>query len=169
MNASRLGISLASVLALVLVAGCTHAKPRHVPDVRGDRLDYAEATLEADGLSYEIYGGGKLGVIDDSNWWVCSQKPGPGRWATKVDLIVARSCADAAATPDVVGLNLHHARETLEASGINVDVQTSDEYYGDYEGDDVIVVERNWQVCEQHDDSSGSGHDVELIVDRDCS
>jgi beta-lactam-binding protein with PASTA domain len=167
MNASKAGVLLALVSTLVLAAGCAKAKPQHVPDVRGDRLDYAEALLEARGLSYEVHGGGKLGVIDEENWWVCAQKPLTGRWATKVDLVVARSCGDLTPTPDVVGLNLHQARETLEASGIDVDVYTYDEYY-DCCNDDEIIVERNWQVCEQRNTGSDGRRSVELIVDHDC-
>jgi beta-lactam-binding protein with PASTA domain len=163
-------ISLALGATLALTTGCGHAKPRHVPDVRGQRLDNAEATLEAQGLSYEIHGGGKLGVIDDSNWWVCSQNPQVGRWATKVDLAVAESCSTQtpAAIPNVVGLNLHDAREALEAKDIEVDVETHDEYYGYDEEDETIIVERNWEVCKQISSNWASGRSVELIVDHDC-
>ena len=169
MHGSRLVISLALVAVAAFTAGCSQAKPRHVPDVRGERLDYAEAKLETLGLSYEIHGGGKLGVIDDSNWWVCTQNPQSGRWAARVDLAVARSCPASAssAIPNVVGLNLHDAREALEAKGIEVDVQTYDEYYGDGD-DDTIVVERNWQVCEQNSSNWANYRSVQLIVDHDC-
>lgn len=167
MNRSRLVTLLVLASVFTLATGCAQAKPQRVPDVSGKRLDYAEATLEARGLSYDVNGGGKLGVIDDSNWWVCSQQPRAGRKATKVELVVARSCAQPTAIPHVVGLNLHEARETLEASGINVDVYTYDEYYGD-DYDDAIVVERNWRVCRQIDTSSTSWQEVELIVDHDC-
>ena len=169
MHGSRLIISLVLLATLALGAGCGHAKPRHVPDVRGERLDYAEAKLETQGLSYEIHGGGKLGVIDDSNWWVCSQNPQPGRWASKVDLAVTESCSTQApkAIPNVVGFNLHDAREALEAKDIEVDVQTYDEYYGDGDAE-AIVVEHNWQVCEQNSSNWASGRSVELIVDHDC-
>ncbi len=174
MNGSRLIISLALVSVLAFAAGCAQAKPQRVPDVRGDRLDLAEATLEARGLSYEIHGGGKLGVIDDSDWLVCDQNPSAGRKATKVELAVARSCSRVAKTPSLVGLNLHEARETLEARRIDLEVYTADEYYyggdgDDDEDDDDIVVERNWQVCEQIDRSSNHGRYVQLIVDHDCS
>ena len=170
MQGSRMVVSLALGATLALTAGCGHAKPRHVPDVRGERLDYAEAKLETQGLSYEIHGGGKLGVIDDSNWWVCSQNPQPGRWASKVDLAVAESCQTqtSEAIPNVVGRNLHDAREALEAKDIELDVETSGEYYGYDEEDETIVIERNWEVCEQISSNSASGRSVELIVDHDC-
>jgi len=170
MHGSRLIVSLILFATLILTAGCGHAKPRHVPDVRGERLDNAEARLETLGLSYEIRGGGKLGVIDDSNWWVCSQNPQPGRWASTVDLAVAESCQTQtpSAIPNVVGLNLHDAREALEAKNVELDdVQTYDEYYGD-DGDETIIVERNWDVCEQHTHNSTSRQSVELIVGHDC-
>jgi len=169
MHGSRLIISLALATTLVFAAGCGNTKPRHVPDVRGQRLDIAEAKLETLGLSYEIHGGGKLGVIDDSNWWVCSQNPQVGRWASKVDLAVAESCSTptSAGIPNVVGLNLHAAREALEAKNIEVNVETYDEYYGDGDGETVIV-ERNWQVCEQSSSTWADQQSVQLIVDHEC-
>jgi hypothetical protein len=94
MNASKLFASIAVVLLAAFAAACSEAKPKHVPDVRGYRLDYAESVLEAQGLSYEIFGGGKLGVIDEDNWWVCAEKPLSGHWVTKVKLIVAKSCPE---------------------------------------------------------------------------
>jgi hypothetical protein len=162
-------LGLASALAFA--AGCAQTKPQRVPEVRGDRLDLAEATLEARGLSYEVHGGGKLGVIDDSDWLVCEQVPVAGRKATMVELAVARSCSRALGTPDLVGLSLHDAREALEARRIDLEVYSADEYYGDeYYGDEGndIVAERNWQVCEQFDRSSDGGRYVQLIVAHDC-
>jgi beta-lactam-binding protein with PASTA domain len=158
MKAFGPGILLASLSLLVLASGCVQAKPHRVPDLRGDRLDFAEATLKARGLSYEIFGGGKLGVIDEENWWVCAQKPSPGRWVEKVNLVVAKSCGDIATIPNVVGLNLHDARKELEASRVDVDVETYD--------DETVAVERNWRVCEQYDTSHDGERSVELIVDR---
>ncbi|MGA9762955.1 MAG: hypothetical protein WBQ14_11095 [Gaiellaceae bacterium] len=173
MNGSRLITSLFLVSILAFAAGCAEAKPQRVPDVRGDRLDLAEATIEARGLSYEVHGGGKLGVIDDSDWLVCDQNPSAGKMAAEVELAVARSCAQAEKTLSLVGLSLHDAREMLEAQRIDLEVYTADEYYGgdgDYDDDhDDIVVERNWQVCEQIERSSSHGRYVQLIVDHDCS
>jgi beta-lactam-binding protein with PASTA domain len=167
-NGTRLICLLGLASALAFAAGCAQAKPQRVPEVRGDRLDLAEATLEARGLSYEVHGGGKLGVIDDSDWLVCEQAPAAGLKATMVELAVARSCSRALGTPDLVGLSLHDAREALEARRIDLEVYSAGEYYGDEDDDDVIVVERNWQVCEQFDRSSDGGRYVQLIVAHDC-
>jgi beta-lactam-binding protein with PASTA domain len=64
-----------------------------VPNVSGQELDQAEATLQSDGLGYNVLGGGVFGVVIASDWTVCSQKPPAGTKATSVDLVVARSCS----------------------------------------------------------------------------
>ena len=163
MKMTRVLLSFALVAAIFL-AGCGQGKPKRVPDVRGARLDLAEATLESHHLGYDVHGGGNLGVIEKDNWTVCSQTPSPGKEATTVDLVVARSCSEAGAIPDTVGLE---ARSALENVGVDVSVSTYDEYYG--EGDDTsasIIVEANWDVCEQNND--GDGLSTELIVAHVC-
>jgi hypothetical protein len=78
------------LLALVL-AGCGGATtPKRVPDVRYERLDLAEARLEARGLQWEEIGGGTFGVVVRSNWYVREQIPRPGKKATVVKLVVER-------------------------------------------------------------------------------
>lgn len=64
-----------------------------VPNVSGQELDQAEATLQADNLGYKVFGGGALGVVVASHWTVCSQKPPTGTKANSLDLVVARSCS----------------------------------------------------------------------------
>ena len=83
------------VIALVvLLAGCggtRQAKP--VPNVRGERLDLAEARLDARGIDWEEVGGGTFGVLVRSNWYVVEQIPKAGKKATTVRLVVER-CDD---------------------------------------------------------------------------
>ena len=64
-----------------------------VPNVTGQELDHAEATLRAGGLHYKVFGGGVFGVVVASDWTVCSQKPSGGTKASSVNLVVARSCS----------------------------------------------------------------------------
>jgi hypothetical protein len=78
-----------------LLAGCGgSAEPVRVPDVRGQRLDVAEARLDARGLQWEEIGGGAFGVVVRSHWYVDEQIPRPGRKATTVRLIVEPNCDD---------------------------------------------------------------------------
>lgn len=52
-----------------------------MPDVEGLRLDAAKADLASAGLGadrVEVVGGGTFGVVNESGWWVCDQKPDPG-------------------------------------------------------------------------------------------
>jgi hypothetical protein len=86
----------ALLIALVaLVAGCggTAAVPKRVPNVRWERLDVAEARLDARGIGWEEVGGGTFGVIVRSNWYVREQIPRAGAKATTVRLVVER-CDD---------------------------------------------------------------------------
>ena len=85
--------ALVIVLA-ALLAGCggtREAKP--VPSVRGERLDLAEAQLDARGIGWEEVGGGTFGVLVRSNWYVVEQIPEAGKKATAVRLVVER-CDD---------------------------------------------------------------------------
>ena len=84
----------AVMLMALALAGCGGApQAKRVPDVRGERLDVAEARLDARGLRWEEVGGGVFGVIVRSNWYVTEQIPGPGKRATTVKLVVVR-CDD---------------------------------------------------------------------------
>jgi len=87
-------LALLFALALI-VAGCGGtAAPKPAPDVRGERLDLAEERLDARGLDWEEVGGGNLGILVRSHWYVCSQEPGPGKKATTVRLVVERECSN---------------------------------------------------------------------------
>src|SRR5436309_8687318 len=94
---------------MLLATACGSTRPEVVPDVRGERLDVAEDTLDSSGLRYATAGGGALGIIVRSHWYVCRQDPAPRNKATKVLLTVARSCS----VPDVVGESLEDAEEEL--------------------------------------------------------
>jgi PASTA domain len=84
----------AVMLMALALAGCGGTpQPKRVPDVRGQRLDVAEARLEARGLRWEEVGGGVFGVVVRSHWYVEDQIPLPGKRATTVKLVVER-CDD---------------------------------------------------------------------------
>src|SRR5256885_12247592 len=101
------------VLVLVL-AGCGGmAEQKPVPDVRGQRLDLAEDRLDARGLAWEEIGGGTLGIVIRSHWWVCDQQPTPGTLGRTVKLVVERECPVPPPTetvvPNVIGQSLEDA------------------------------------------------------------
>ena len=156
------------VLLLALVAtlaGCGGTStPKRVPDVRGQRLDLAEDRLDARGLDWEEIGGGNLGIVVRSHWYVCSQEPRPGKKAATVHLVVERECvnalAPAALVPDVTGQSLEDADDALDARGIEHSAETPD--------DDTPLVEHFWEVCEQDPAAGMHARFVELYVDRDC-
>ncbi|MEO6496341.1 MAG: PASTA domain-containing protein [Solirubrobacteraceae bacterium] len=49
-----------------------------VPPLVGERLDVAKDRLNRAGFDPDVEGGGVLGIINDSNWQVVTQDPGPG-------------------------------------------------------------------------------------------
>ena len=67
-----------------------------MPAVVGQRLDVAYSDLESVGVvkdDVEILGGGAFGVVTESNWTVCEQRPDPGAAElTAVRLVVDRTC-----------------------------------------------------------------------------
>ena len=150
---------------VLLFAGCGGtAKPKRVPDLRGQRLDLAEDRLEAHGLDWEEIGGGSLGIVIRSHWRVCDQEPMPGRLGRTVKLVVDRECPGRASeppvVPDVSGLSLEHADEELDDLGIGHDAETYD--------DDLPLVEHLWEVCGQDPGPGARTFYVELYVERDC-
>lgn len=85
---------IALFICVAAVAGCGETPtPKRVPDVKYERLDVAEARLEARGLQWEEIGGGAFGVVVRSNWYVREQIPKAGKQATVVKLVVER-CDD---------------------------------------------------------------------------
>jgi PASTA domain len=151
--------------AIFVLAGCGGtAKAQRVPDVRGQRLDLAEGRLDVRGLDYEEVGGGNLGIVIRSHWWVCDQQPAPGELGTTVKLVVERDCPSPPSAlpvvPNVIGESLEDAGEELDALGIGHDAETYD--------DDEPLVDHLWEVCSQDPDGGERGFHVELYVARDC-
>ena len=72
-----------------------------MPDLLGERLDVALSDLDGIGFGeddVELVGGGTFGVLDESNWFVCEQRPEPGATTFEdLRLIVDRTCPDASA------------------------------------------------------------------------
>ena len=72
-----------------------------MPDLLGERLDVALSDLDGIGFGeddVELVGGGSFGILDESNWFVCEQRPEPGATTfANLRLIVDRSCPDTSA------------------------------------------------------------------------
>jgi len=149
-------------LALVLTGCGGEPSPKPAPEVRGQRLDIAEERLDARGLDWEEIGGGNLGIVVRSHWYVCSQEPRPGKKATTVRLVVDRNCATFDfLLPNVEGMSLEDAEEELEQLGIPFEVESREE--------DTPRVEHLWEVCYQSPPAGQRATSLRLYVRRfDC-
>jgi hypothetical protein len=86
---------------LATLAGCGSEKDAVMPDVTGNKLDIAKSAIADAGVSDEVKvdGGGRFGVITESNWEVCAQSPAAGAVVGEAPrLTVDRTCDDVAAT-----------------------------------------------------------------------
>lgn len=99
MRALRLAVAIGLVLGL---AGCGGSQATVMPDVVGKQLDVAKSDIQDAGFTdkVEVAGGGVLGVVVDSNWQVCDQRPAAGGPVTDAPrLTVDRSCSTGATAP----------------------------------------------------------------------
>lgn len=98
-----------------------------MPALVGQRLDVALSDLAAIGVGeddVELVGGGAFGVLDESNWDVCEQRPEPGSTdIVDVRLIVDRQC------PESTNERMEEdADTTLESEASDVEsVESADE------------------------------------------
>jgi beta-lactam-binding protein with PASTA domain len=153
-------------IALLLLSGCGATERAEVPDVRGERLDVAERHLEDAGLDAEPIGGGTFGIVVRSNWVVCDQEPEPGEEASRVRLIVDRSCpsppvAARHVVPSLYGEDLDDAEELLAARAISYSAV-------DRDGVGVPVVDDLWEVCEHEPGAGAVATHVVLYVEHVC-
>ena len=87
--------------------------------------------------------------------------------ALVVLLLVASGCRAeeherpvANGVPDVVGLSLEDAKETLDDAGVYYEVRAP-------EGQTPLI-DHLWEVCAQHPAAGADAFEVELDVDREC-
>lgn len=187
------------VLTLSACGGGNEDAGSLMPSVEDSRLDVALADLEEQGIpesEVDVIGGGAFGIVDESNWIVCEQRPGPGEPIdVGIRLTVDRSCGssgssgsgDAGASsgvpaatgqppdpvatsenppdqaetfvvPDLTGMNLQLAQDTLQSLGSYLIDQE------DASGlDRIQVLDSNWQVCSQSP-PAGTMVPVEAVI-----
>jgi beta-lactam-binding protein with PASTA domain len=153
-----LGLLVIVVVVVAVAQSDQSGEPLAAPDVRGLRLDVADSRLESLGLDVKTSGGGAFGVVNRSNWWVCTQDPGPGRETTEVEVFVERECSWRA--PGVAGLTLERARRVLDRANVPYDEI-------DVEGKQPLAG-RRWLVCRQQPTSGVATSRVRLTVARVC-
>lgn len=94
----RLAVTFAVFTVTLLLAGCSDEGAATMPDFVGKSLDVAISDVERAGINdeVEVLGGGMFGVLDESNWMVCSQEPENGADVSSAPrLTVDRTCASA--------------------------------------------------------------------------
>ena len=89
-------VSTITTCVLVLsFAACSRGETTTMPDLVGKHLDVALSDVERAGFGdeVEVLGGGTFGVVNESNWTVCSQEPASGsRISSPPRVTVERSC-----------------------------------------------------------------------------
>ena len=91
----RLAVTFAGLAVTLLLTGCSGGGVVTMPDVVGKNLDVALSDVERAGINdeVEVLGGGIFGVVDESNWTVCSQEPEDGTDVSSAPrLTVDRTC-----------------------------------------------------------------------------
>lgn len=190
----RMGLSVPALILLLPVSACGGGGEGSslMPALEGKRLDVAQSDLAEAGIpddDIEVIGGGAFGVVDESNWDVCDQEPGPGEERSgKIRLTVDRTCDggdsleqnDAtAASPSPDGESDPPAEEPESEKfemprlvGQNLqDAQDRLQSLGSYvlQQDDATGLERfqvldsNWKVCNQKP-RAGKSVPIERLV-----
>jgi beta-lactam-binding protein with PASTA domain len=152
----------AAIVVIAIIAssgGFGHGSAHVVPDLRGQRLDLAEARVDAIGLDSDTRGGGTFGIVIRSHWRVCAQEPLPGRTARDVLLIVDRECQWD--VPDVTDQTLRQAEEAFARRGTP--------YVVDYPGGKPPRPGTHLEVCVEYPEYGSTSTPVELHVNRICS
>lgn len=178
-----------SMMSLVVACGGSGGDSVSMPALESKRLDVAMSDLKAQGVEeddVEVIGGGTFGVIDESNWTVCSQDPATGTTVdTKVRLTVDRSCddkdpaaeseksaepeeakteesepqkSDTFTMPNLVGMVLQDAQDELQSRGSYLMQQV--DATGAHR---PKLLDSNWQVCAQSP-KPGAKTPVDAIV-----
>lgn len=99
----RFAVMFAVFTMTVLITGCSDEKTVTMPDVVGKTLEIAISDVERAGINdeAEVLGGGMFGVLDESNWTVCSQEPASGQNVSSPPrLTVDRTCDSAVETSE---------------------------------------------------------------------
>ncbi len=90
-----------------------------MPDVKGKQLDVALGEIKRAGVEseVEVVGGGLFGVVDKSNWQVCSQTPDAGLTViVKPRLTVDRSCSNDEPSPTAISPTIASAPPTSDGA-----------------------------------------------------
>lgn len=168
-----LEVTLGLIVSLAVVAcgGGSSDESVPMPALESKRLDVALSDLKAQGIDedrVEVIGGGAFGVIDETNWTVCSQEPAIGESTEdKIRLVVDRSCedddvaenseptddvakteqdekVDTFTMPDLIGMVLQDAQDKLQGEGSYLMQQV--DATGMHR---PKLLDSNWRVCAQ--------------------
>jgi hypothetical protein len=150
---------------MLMVAGCSGGAVITMPDVVGKRLDVAISDVKRAGVDdkVEVLGGGMFGVVDESNWMVCSQEPGNGtEVSTAPRLTVERSCGTAetpSEEPTQISEKSDPEADTYSYHGPQYEVVTVDRNQG------PAKLDQHWVYTSEFDYSTDAYKDqIKMII-----
>lgn len=119
-------VLVAALVAVLSTAACSSSPPISMPNVVGKHLDVALSDVERAGVldDVDVVGGGVFGIVDKSNWTVCTQEPAAGAAVDKAPRVtVERTCpgspdAAAAPTPEATGADEEQPEVTETADDV---------------------------------------------------
>ena len=147
-------VNVGSTVTLIVSSGPEQVT---VPDVTGEDIEDARATLERLGLDVDV---SREETNDAEPGTVTSQDPASGRVdeGSTVSLVVAKEPEDVR-VPDVVGRSESEASEALSAAGLEVDIE--EEAVSSLDEDDRVL-----RQSPQGDGTAPRGSRVTITVGR---
>jgi len=158
----RLAVTFAVFAVALLVAGCSDGGTVTMPEVVGKGLDVAISDVKRAGIDdkVEVIGGGMFGVVDKSNWTVCSQEPQSGAEVPSAPrLTVDRTCGIGETSSEEPTQKPEESEPVYSYQGPQYEIVTVDRNQG------PAKLTQYWVYTSKFDDSTDAYKDrIKMII-----